>query len=181
VALVQFFSAMSVDGFIAGPDHELDWLTQYESEDGETADFSSYERFLDGVGALAMGARTYEFILAEASAWPYGDRPTWIFTHGEHPPIDGADLRWASAPPGEVIDEVRTAAGERNVWLVGGGQLAAQFLEEGLLDELILSVVPIFLEQGIPLLPRRTESPMRLTGTDVQDSGIVELHYEIRR
>lgn len=95
-----------------------------------TAD-GAYERFFAEVGALAMGSATYEFILAEEhERWPYEGTPSWVFSSRELPVPAGADVRFARGAVGPVHEEMRTAAGERNVWIVGGGNLAMQFAEK---------------------------------------------------
>ncbi len=152
-----YYVAASLDGFIADPDGGLEWLFQFNDTPGVT---EHYERFLEGVGALAMGASTYEFFLGEAKGtWPYANRPTWVFTHRSLPSLPGADLRFTTADVREVHRELVEAAGGKNVWMMGGGKLAAQFAEHGLLDELRLTVVPVFLGKGIPLLPMAISQP----------------------
>ena len=166
--------ASSVDGFIARPDGDLDWLTSLE---GGAED--PYERFLPTVGALAMGPTTYEWLLEHVSRWPYPDLPCWVFTHRELPGVEGADVRFVSGSPAEHIDAMRAAAGERNIWMVGGGELASQFAEAGLLDDLLLTVAPAVLGEGIPLFARGLPERPRLVGTREFASGMVELRYEL--
>ena len=171
----QYFVAASVDGFIATPEGHLDWLTSIE---GGAAD--TYERFLPTIGALAMGASTYEWMLAEVNEWPYPGLRTWVFTHREPASFEGADLRFVAGSPAEHIEDLRAAAGERNVWMVGGGELASQFVEDGLLDDLMLTLAPVVLGEGIPLFARGMPGRVRLTGTREFASGMVELRYELR-
>jgi dihydrofolate reductase len=102
-----------------------------------------------------MGSTTYEWIL-DHSEWPY-DLPCWVFTHGELPVVPDARIQFTSGDVAAVHEEMRAAAGERNVWVVGGGDLAGQFADAGLLDEVIVYVAPVTLGAGAPLLPRRVE------------------------
>jgi dihydrofolate reductase len=161
VSLTQYYTATSLDGFIADEKHSLDWLfTRRQDRDGPL----NYDAFIASVGALAMGSTTYEWILAHDSGdkessdlrWPY-DIPSWVFTHRELQPVPGADVRFTSASVAEVHAEMRAAAGDRNVWIVGGGDLAGQFADAGLLDEVLLYIAPVTLGAGAPLLPRRLE------------------------
>jgi dihydrofolate reductase len=124
----------------------------------------NYHDFYAGVGALAMGATTYEWVLAHEFKgkdpsewkWPY-DEPCWVFTHRELPVVPGAQIELTSAGVSEVHEAMVAAAGGRNRWIVGGGDLAGQFADEGLLDEVIVYVAPVTLGAGAPLLPRRIE------------------------
>ena len=150
-----FYTATSLDGFIADPDDSLSWLMTREQDRSGPM---NYNEFIAGVGAAVMGRTTYEWILNHEgpdAAWPY-DIPCWVFSNHEVPKIDG-DIRHVR---GDVTDhhaEMAEAAGGKNVWVVGGGDLAAQFADAGLLDELIVYIAPVFLGAGAPLFPRRQE------------------------
>lgn len=183
----QYYLAQTLDGYIAESDGGLDWLQRFAGEGTVEAtepspmgSGGSYEQFFAEVGALAMGSATYEFILDEGSGgWPYVDRPSWVFTSRELPVPPGADVRFASGPVRPVHDQMRAAAGDRNIWVVGGGQLATQLVEEDLLDELLVTVVPVVLGEGIPTFAGRLRSGLRLTGTRPFRNGMVELRYEL--
>ena len=157
MSLTQYYTATSLDGFIAGPDNSLDWLfTRRRDPDGPL----NYDEFIAGVGALAMGSTTYEWILDHEFAgkdpadwkWPY-EIPGWVFTHRELPVVPGAPIEFTSADIAAVHQEMLRAAGEKNVWIVGGGDLAGQFADEGLLDEVVVMIAPVTLGAGAPLLP----------------------------
>jgi dihydrofolate reductase len=153
VSLTQYYTATTLDGFIADPNHSLDWLfTRRREPDGPL----NYDEFITRVGALAMGATTYEWILEYAKEWPY-DIPCWVFTHRQLPVVPGARVEFTSADVAAVHAEMVAAAGERNVWIVGGGDLAGQFADAGLLDEVLVSIAPVTIGAGAPLLPRRIE------------------------
>ena len=186
----QYYCAMSLDGFIAESDDTLDWLMKYEGRyDGEGAEpggRGNYERYYEGVGALVMGSATYEFVLEHEAAggkWPYEGRPTWVLSSRDLPLPKGAgdgDVRIANEGVADLHEEMVAAAGERDLWVVGGGKVASQFADEGLLDELLVTVVPVVLGEGKPLFDRRLPGgPMQLSGTRVFDSGMVELRYEL--
>ena len=152
----QYFTATSVDGFIADPDHSLSWLL---SRDVDADGPMGYQHFMKSVGAIAMGASTYRWVLendpSAKESWPY-DMPCWVFTHGD-PPRAAGDIRFVQGSVAEVHPEMVAAAGERNVWVVGGGDLAGQFADAGLLDEVWAQYAPVSLGAGAPLLPRRRE------------------------
>jgi dihydrofolate reductase len=180
----QYYSATSLDGFIATEDDSLDWLFSL----GDPTD-SSYPEFIAQVGALAMGSATYEWLLRHrdevaaqtGSPWPY-TQPTWIFTRRELAPIPGADIRFVAGDVREVHAQMRAAAGDKNIWLVGGGELVAQFFDAGLLDELILQIGAATLGKGKPLFPRRVVGPvLRLAAVRPMGPRFVELRYEVDR
>jgi dihydrofolate reductase len=161
VTLTRYYTATSLDGFIADESHSLDWLfTRDQDREGPL----NYGEFIAGVGALAMGSTTYEWLLAHEYAgkdpsewrWPY-EQPSWVFTHRELTPFPGADIRFTSAEIATVHAEMVDAAGGRHVWIVGGGDLAGQFADAGLLDEVIVYIAPVTLGRGAPLLPRTLE------------------------
>jgi dihydrofolate reductase len=161
VSLTQYYTATTLDGFIADPDNSLDWLfTRRQEEDGPL----NYGDFIAGIGALAMGSTTYEWILEHEFAdkdradwkWPY-DVPCWVFTHRRLLGVPDAAIEFTSADVAAVHRQMVEAAGERNVWIVGGGDLAGQFADAGLLDEVLVSIAPVTLGAGAPLLPRRIE------------------------
>jgi dihydrofolate reductase len=187
VPRTQYYCASSLDGYIAEADDTLEWLTKYQgSYEGSDAEpmKGSYDRFYDGVGALIMGSATYEFVLDEISEWPYAGKPVWVLSSRDLPPPpgEGADVRIGPARVPDLYDELLAAAGERDVWVVGGGNVASQFADEGLLDEVLVTVVPVVLGTGKPLFDRRLPGgPMQLTGTRTWDTGMVELRYEIAR
>ncbi|HEY2939978.1 MAG TPA: dihydrofolate reductase family protein [Gaiellaceae bacterium] len=161
MSLTQYYTATTLDGFIADPDNSLDWLFVRKREDDGPL---NYGEFIARVGAMAMGSATYEWILDHEFAgkepeewkWPY-DIPCWVFTHRQPPVVPGAPIEFTSADVATVHEEMVGAAAGRNVWIVGGGDLAGQFADVGLLDEVIVSIAPVTLGAGAPLLPRRIE------------------------
>jgi dihydrofolate reductase len=181
-----YYCAQTLDGFIAESDDTLDWLLKYEgSFDGEGAEPTkgSYDSFYDGVGANVMGSATYEFVLDELDEWPYAGKPSWVLSSRDLPLPEGAapeDVRIVDAKVTDLYNEMIGAAGERDLWVIGGGNVASQFADAGLLDELILTVVPVVLGEGKPLFDRRLPGgPLKLLGTRTWNSGMVELRYEI--
>ncbi len=155
MAKTVYYTATSLDGYIADPDDSLDWLFV---QDVDATGPQNYDAFIAGIGALAMGATTYEWIRARITAsvekWTY-TVPTVVFTHRDLPAVDGADLRFVSGDPAQVHAELVAAAAGRDVWVVGGGDLAGQFADAGLLDEIVVSIAPVTLGAGRPLFPRR--------------------------
>jgi dihydrofolate reductase len=178
----QYYTASSLDGFIADPNDSLEWLFPL----GDIAD-TSYPTFIRDVGALAMGAHTYEWMLrhivgpeaGRPEPWPY-KQPTWVFTTRTLPVVPGADIRFAHGDIRPVHRAMVDAAAGKNVWIVGGGDLAGQFYDAGLLDEMFVQIGSVTLGAGKPLFPRVIASPpLRLISVNAVGTGFAELHYEV--
>lgn len=177
----QFYGAATLDGFLATRDDGLEWLLQFG------AAVSSYEPFIARVGALAMGAATYEWLLRHhvrpdsvaGQPWPYA-QPTWVFTRRRLAVAPGADVRFVQGEVGPVHTAMQRAAGTKNIWIVGGGELLGQFFDQGLLDELIVQIAPLTLGAGKPLLPRALPaSPLRLLSVQQFGDTFAELRYRV--
>jgi dihydrofolate reductase len=180
----QYYTATSLDGFIATEDDSLEWLFPL----GDLTE-TSYPAFIAEVGALAMGSATYEWMLAHSeevaastgSPWPY-TQPTWVFSHRSLSFIERADIRIVRGDVRPVHAEMRQAAGTKNIWIVGGGDLAGQFYDAGLLDEIIVQVGSVTLGRGKQLFPRRvTNPPFQLVSARQLGSGFAELLYRAPR
>lgn len=179
-----YYTATSLDGFIATPEHSLDWLFAL----GDAED-TGYPDFIKDVGALAMGASTYEWMLRHAAGpdalhpepWPY-TQPAWVFSHRPQPPVPGADIRFVQGDVRPVHAAMSHTAGGRNLWLVGGGELVGQFHDAGLLDGIIVTVCSVTLGSGQPLLPRRISPPaLQLASVRKVSPGFAELVYTVTR
>jgi dihydrofolate reductase len=161
VSLTQYYTATTLDGFIADESHSLEWLF---TRDQDHAGPLNYADFIAEVGALAMGSTTYEWILGHEFAdkdpsewkWPY-ELPCRVFSSRELTVVPNADLRFVRGDVRPVHAEMVEAAGGKNVWVAGGGDLAGQFADAGLLDEVIVYIAPVTLGAGAPLFPRRQE------------------------
>jgi dihydrofolate reductase len=170
----QYYTAASLDGFIATADDSLEWLFPLGD-----INQTSYPQFIKGVGALAMGSATYEWMLRHVTEWPYR-QPAWVFSSRQLPGIPGADIRFVKGDVRPVHDQMRAAANGLNLWLVGGGELVGQFYDAGLLDEIIVQVGSVTLGSGKPLLPRQITSPsLRLVSVQQFGEGFAELRYEV--
>jgi len=178
----QYYTATSLDGFIATPDDSLEWLFPL----GDIND-TSYPEFIQQVGALAMGSTTYEWMLRHlikpetgaGAPWPYS-QPTWVFSTRPRVAVPGADIRFVRGDVRPVHQEMRDAARDKNLWIVGGGDLVGQFHDADLLDEIIAQVGSVTLGAGKPLLPRQIVSPpLKLVSAQRIGPGFAELRYEV--
>lgn len=172
----QYFVASSLDGFIATADDQLDWLLQFDGFDGGK---ESYDAFMADVGCIVMGGGTYAWLMEhEPGNWPYPSTPCWVFTHHELSAPKGSDITFVRGPVAEFVEDLKEQAGGRNVWIVGGGVLAAQFADAGALDELIISIIPVVLGSGKAVLPMAGPTPpLELVSSHTLGRGIVELRY----
>jgi dihydrofolate reductase len=177
-------TATSLNGFIADEQHSLGWLFAAEHDDSQQTD---HERFLEGIGALVEGSATYEWVLREANLleepqrWKtyYGDRPTYVFSSRELPTPEGADVRFVRGLVRDSWPAIAAAASGGDIWIVGGGDLAGQFFDAGLLDQIDVSIAPVALPGGAPLLPRRAGSDrLRLVSTS-RKAQFILASYEV--
>lgn len=177
-----YYTAASLDGFLADTENSLDWLFQFSEDTSE-----DYNNSMAEVGAIAMGSTTYEWLLAneirldsdQAKPWPYS-QPTWIFTSRKLPLIPGADIRFVSGDVRPVHEAMYSAADGKSIWITGGGDLAGQFHDHGLLDEIVVTIASITLGGGAPLLPRKIVTPpLRLKSVKQLGADFVTLTYEV--
>jgi dihydrofolate reductase len=148
-----YYTGCSLDGFIATPEHSLDWLlTRDIDQEGPM----NYGAFRERLGACVMGATTWQWILDHDSD-PWGPLPTWVMTHRDFAPVEGGSVTFTSDSVTDVHAAMTEAAEGRNVWLVGGGELVGQFHDAGLLDEVWIQYAPVTLGAGAPVLPRHVE------------------------
>lgn len=172
----SYYTASSLDGFIADEHHSLDWLL---TQDIDPAGPMNFDEFIARVGAVIMGASTYEWIIRHQRAigepWAYA-QPSWVFTHRDLPGFDGADIRFVRGDVKPVHAEAAAAAAGKDVWIVGGGDLAGQFADAGLLDEVLVNYAPVTLGAGAPLLPRRINLRLREVA---QNRAFVMASYDV--
>jgi dihydrofolate reductase len=182
VSLTRYYTATTLDGFIADPNNSLDWLFTRHREPGGPG---NYEDFIRDLGAMAMGSTTYEWILDHEFKdkdqadwkWPY-EIPCWVFTHRQLPAVPNAPIEFATGDVATVHEQMVRAAGDRSIWIAGGGDLVGQFADAGLLDEVIVSVAPVTLGAGAPLLPRRLELRLEEVG---RNGDFVAARYSVMR
>lgn len=178
-----YYTAASLDGFLADPDNSLEWLFQFQPPGGE----DHYEAFVQNVGALAMGSTTYEWLLRHeifkegepAKPWFYA-QPSWVFSSRSLRTVEDADIRFVRGDVRPVHAAMRQAADGKDLWIVGGGELAGQFYDHGLLDEIVVSFASVTLGAGAPLLPRRIiDPPLKLLSARQWGDGFAVLKYAV--
>jgi len=175
-----YYTATSLDGFIADRENSLSWLLSRESD---PAGAMGYEAFEKSVGAIVMGSTTYRWVQDNGGPDPWSyTQPAWVLTHRDLTPFPGADIRFTAADTREELAalhaEMVAAAGGLDVWVVGGGPVAAQLAEAGLLDEVVVAIAPVTLGGGAPLLPARVELAVREVA---QNGEFACVHYDVVR
>ena len=172
---VILYIAASLDGFIAGSDGDISWLDKYQ---GGEEDYG-YNDFYKNVGTSIMGANTYEKALTLKGGID-NNMPTYVITHKKLQTSADARITLYSGKLPELINKIQQKT-EKNIWLVGGGQLTQSFLKEDLIYEIILSTIPLILGEGISLFgSTRKEINLMPTNTKSYQSGIVQTQYKVR-
>jgi len=173
---IKLYIACSLDGFIARKNGSIDWLTKYENN--PETDYG-YSEFYASIGTVLMGRKTYEQVLGFGD-WPYGEKKTYVFTRQKEPLRREKNIEFVSGNVGEFVRRLKGNT-EEDLWLVGGSQLIKVFLEEDLVQDLIVFVVPIILGSGIPLFDRIGEEIRLRTGkVERYENGLVRVEYEIQ-
>ncbi|MCV7225651.1 dihydrofolate reductase family protein [Mycolicibacterium komossense] len=159
-----YFTASSLDGFIVDDAGSLDWLLSRDINAGE--ELFGYEAFVETVGALVMGSTTYEWLVEnQPGEWMY-EQPTWVLTHRPQIVADGHRVHVHAGSVASLHPELVAAAAPRDIWVVGGGDIAAQFVAADLVDEMIVSYAPCSLGSGAPVLPVRSEWALAESGVN---------------
>lgn len=173
---VILYIATSLDGYIATPDGGIGWLMEFDSE----AEDYGCQEFFDRLGALVIGGKTYRQVLG-FEEWPYSGVITYVITRQENVELPDESVVPYSGEMAALVDHLRQTI-EKDIWLVGGGELNAIFLQEGLIDEYIISVMPLLLGDGIPLVHGIEKlTNLTLTNSKVYPNGVVQLQYTNRK
>lgn len=170
-----YYVAASLDGFIAEADGGVGFLDVV----GEEQDPQPYNDFFASVDAMVMGKRTYDQVLG-FGVWPYGETRCLVMTH-ESIGSDHESVTAFQGGPREVIGELQ-ASNHEHLWVVGGGNIASQFLANSLLDQLIVTIIPVILGKGIPLVSEiPTMSELSLEAHTPRGEKMIELKYSVRK
>lgn len=173
---VELFIAMSLDGYIAGQDGNVDWLSGQEKE---AATLDTYSPFIAQVDSIVMGWNTYHQIVTELSPdrWVYEGRTTYVVTHRKLAP--SREIIFTAKDPCELVRELKQKPG-KNIWICGGAAVVQPLAAADLIDRYTISIIPTLLGSGLRLFGRtERELPLRLVST-LQHNGITDLVYERR-
>lgn len=171
---MRAFFAMSLDGFIAGPNDELGWLDVAEGAE------DTFTPFFKQIGALLMGRRSYDVASGFEGPWPYGDTPVLVTTHRELKP-KAPSVSACAGTIQEVVAKAKSVGAPKDVYL-DGGQLIRQAMDAGLVDEITATVIPVVLGNGIPAFTGvQTQHGLELVSQRALGKGLVQLVYRVKR
>lgn len=167
--------AASADGYIARPDGDLEWLTSRPAPKG----FYGMGAFMNTIDTLIMGRLTYEAGLRLGGTFDPKNR-TIVFSRHAPPAEIPAGVEFVNEPIGPFVQRLRERPG-KDIWLMGGGDLIGSFFDARAIDEFVISVVPVFIGDGIPLITHRHRHiPLELRSVERFEDGLVQLHYRVR-
>jgi len=181
---VTIHMVASLDGFIARRDGSVDWLETADTfDEGKSMDPELVKEFLRRIDCYVMGSRTYETALnfeAKGFGWAYGDTPTIVLT-SRALPSRRSSVEFYSGDLAQLVNE-RLKPRFRNIWFVGGGSVSGVCLRLGLADEVRFSVMPILIGEGISFFEGlQRDTPLHLRAVNAYKTGMVELHYDVRK
>jgi dihydrofolate reductase len=172
VRRVRLFIATSLDGYIAGRDGDISW----RFDDGDYG----HAAFYAGIDTVLVGRRTYD-VARTLAQWPYAGRNVVVFTRGSESGVTSPNTVATSRTPADVVAELRSRDG-KDLWLAGGGALVASFVDASLIDDVIVSIHPVLLGDGVPLVAKGAPAmPLALVGERRFPSGLVQLTYRADR
>ncbi len=165
----------SADGYIARPDGDIEWLTARPAPAG----FYGMDAFMKSIDTTVLGRKTYEASLRMGAKFTSKSR-TIVFSRQPRPKDAPPGVEFTAEPIGVVVNRLRQIPG-KDIWLMGGGDIIASFLDAQAIDEFVISVVPVFIGDGIPLIARRHRHvPLLLRSTERFDDGLVQLRYAVK-
>lgn len=168
--------ATSADGYIAGLDGDLEWLTSRPAPEG----FYGMNTFMQSVDTKVLGRRTYEASLRLGARFDE-KRPAFVFSRGIPPPDIPPGVRFVNEGIGSFVSRLRDQPG-KDIWLMGGGDIIASFLDQQAIDEFVISVAPVFIGEGIPLLARQKRHvELELLSVERFDDGLVQSRYRVQK
>ena len=163
---LKLYIATTLDGYIAGPNGEIDWLKA-----GGDLDYG-YKKFYESIDTTLMGSSTYQVTLT-VPEFPYPDKTNYVFTRGTPPP-DTSHVRFISGDIAAFVRSLKQESGT-DIWLVGGGQVNTVMLNEGLIDEMTLTIFPLALGEGIPLFAAgATRASFTTVGCETYETGLIQ-------
>src|SRR5262244_4603418 len=168
--------ATSADGYIARPDGNLDWLTSRPAPKG----FYGLPKFAHSTDAKILGRKTFDLSVKMGASFSANDLH-YVFARRPAPAFVPAGVQFVKEPISTFAERLRKQPG-KNIWLMGGGEIIGSFLDQDAIDEFIITVMPTFIGEGIPLIaPSHREVPLRLLSLQRFPDGVVQLHYDVQQ
>lgn len=173
---IKLYIACSIDGYIARPDGELDWLSDYPITPEHNY---GYDDFYKSVDTVILGGKTFRAILNMDAMYTYRDKTSFVITRNVNFPKTSENINYISNDIIETIEALKNQDG-KDIWLVGGGQILSMLLDSNLIDEMTITTIPTILGNGIPLFPlMQKESKWTLRNTQSYPNGVVTSDYQI--
>jgi len=169
---IILYIATSLDGFIANEKGKVDWLEKYTGKDVE----NDYNKFVKGISSIIMGSKTYKQILG-FDLWYYGKTPCYILSHKKMKTFENSNVEFYSGNIKKLLSKVKRKS-KKNIWLLGGANVAQKFLKEGLVDEIQLAIIPETLGKGIPLF-KKIKNKFKLIKVEKMKNGTILAKYKI--
>lgn len=170
--MLSLYIAMTLDGYIARADGAIDWLTNI---DNNNTDYG-YDKFYQTIDAIIMGSTTYELITS-FGVWPY-NKPVFVFTRRELS-TEKQEISFVSGDPKQVLTSPQFASFKR-VWLVGGSALIASCQKKNIIDEYILTTLPVILGHGLRLFSSPiSEQWLTMVSCKQYKGGVIQAHYRV--
>ncbi len=168
---VILYIAMSLDGYIARQDGDLDWLLKFQSADEDYG----YHEFIKSVDTIMMGRKTYDKVLSFGIGVPHLDKKCYIITRRER--NSEGNISFYNNSMKDLISQLKAGSG-KNIFVDGGAEIVNELMRLNLIDEFIISIIPVILGSGIRLFHNSIpEHPLMLTSSKSYESGLVQLHY----
>lgn len=167
-----YYLASSLDGFIADESGGVEWLDEVKIDPAD----SSYEAFYSAVDGLMMGRATYDFIF-DYGSWPYDDKPCWIITSHPVERLSGCNMQNSTKIESAWNDA--KSLGVENLWIIGGGKLASSLIQLGLLTHIQVTIMPVILGKGIPLVDALPASRFLTQERTISGTGSCEIVYRV--
>ncbi len=169
---IKLYIAMSLDGYIATENNQVDWLN---GDDSDTNNFGTYEKFIEQIDTVILGYNTYNQIQTVLSPdkWPYENMMSYVMTSKTME--DTENIKFVNKKVKDLIKEIKP---KKDIWICGGANIIKQFHENDLIDEYTITIIPTILGQGIKLFdsPIKTQKLKLVSTTNY--NGIVDLVYE---
>lgn len=173
------YIACSLDGYIATPEHSVEWLERLENPDGN--DYG-YKAFMERIDTVIMGRKTYEVVQNMGVEWPYKECESLVISREKNLEISTPNTRLLQGDLFEALEKIKNVWSEKHIWLIGGGLTARSLLEYQCVDEVMLFTAPIILGEGIRLFPPSKKiTKLKLLEQWAYPSGMLYAHYEINK
>jgi len=168
------YIACSLDGYIAKPGDNLDFL---DCVDQEGEDYG-YHDFISGIDTVILGRKTYDWVMARVDQFPHADKKTYVITRTARP--EQGNITFYTGPLKELIEDLKHQQG-KHIFCDGGGEVIDELLKHELIDEFIISIVPVLVGKGTRLFKDgQPEQDLKLVSVKEFETGLVQLHYKLK-